>query len=114
MPFHYIRTQLTPRLLSMVGINFNHAHAANLQLSRSTPDNVEVRNIVQFQIAEMGIATHTPISHLDPNHLHTNLIQIIDHTVIIRDMRTRFTSESDVRYFRHIRNRVDSVICSRV
>jgi hypothetical protein len=84
------------------------------QLRNPPLNDVEIRNIVRCQIPKTGVALHTHIRHPNPIGLHIDLIQMIDYTMIIWDVWTRFSGESSIRDFCHVGKGMNLVICSRI
>lgn len=71
---------------------------------------LEVVVAIRLQISKMAVSSHALVNHLDPISLHADLIEEVDHTVIISRVRTGLSSESYVGNLGDVRKSVDGVV----
>jgi hypothetical protein len=67
--------------------------------------------VVFLKVQEMAIALNSQVTKLDPVCLHANLLQVIDDTVVVRDVRACRSSQSYVGDLADVRQSVGCAIC---
>jgi hypothetical protein len=100
-------------ILLQAGVSFNHdpKEFASFEIHPSTTLKYAIFFVSRYP---KRVALHTHIRHPNPIGLHIDMIQIIDHTMIVRDVRTRFSGESSRWGFCHLGKGMNSGICSGI
>ncbi len=62
----------------------------------------------------MAIASHAYIGHLDLVSFDSSLVEILNHTMIVCCVRTRFSCKEYVRYLGDIWRCMDGIVSSTI